>query len=303
MYNKLRFQFVVTAAVLCFCSLSCLLAQDQAENSIQVIASFDYPLASGFTTCSGIDDRGDVAGYYFDASGDFRGFVRFQNGRFSEPIVAPNDSGGVTYASDIHNGPTVCGESYDSANNAFHGYFLTNQIFTLFDVEGAGSTTVAGLNAYGHFVGSFGPDSSSTQGYLDVAGEITVVSIPGATATFGTAINSLDETVGNYISASDSALHGFFRNAAGDLTYPIDPPGSTLTSLRGINTHGLVVGNYNGSDSRSHGLAFKSTATFLTFNYPAADLTTLGGVNERGLICGDYVDSSGIRHGFIAKFR
>jgi hypothetical protein len=61
-----------------------------------------------------------------------------------------------------------------------------------------------------------------------------VINISGAHDSFGQGINNLDEIVGLY---ADSALikHGFFRNAAGTLTVPIDFPGSATSQLNGIN--------------------------------------------------------------------
>ncbi len=269
--------------------------------TIEIIATYDYPGAAGYINSSGINDKGDVAGYFLDAAGDFRGFVRFRNGRFSAPIIAPNDTG-VTFAADINNTPTVCGESYDSVNDDYHGYLLTNQTFTSFDIEGARSTTVNGINVNGDFVGGFGPDAETTEAYIDIDGEITSFSIPGASSV-ATAISGSGMVVGNYTLTADSSLHGFFRNATGDLNYPVDFPGSTFTGLRGINDRGLVVGVYGDADSVTHGFVLKLPATFLSFTYPEATYTTLGGVNNRGLVCGDYVDVNGFRHGFIGRIR
>jgi uncharacterized membrane protein len=187
-------------------------------------------------------------------------------------------------------------------HNAFHGYLLTNQTFTSVDIEGARSTTVAGINVNGDFVGGFGPDADTVEAYIDIDGEITSFSIPGASWTSGTAISGSGMVVGNYFRA-DFVTHGFFRNATGDLNYPVDFPGSTFTSLRGINDRGLVVGAYGDADSVTHGFVLKLPATFLSFTYPGATYTTLGGVNNRGLVCGDYVDMNNFRHSFIGRIR
>jgi len=298
---SLRFGFIFAA--LCLCPSLYLFAQEQPNNSLEILATYDYPGAIGYINSSGINSQGDVAGYFAQPNGDFRGFFRYHDGTFSAPIVAPNDTNGFTYVTDINSTPTVCGESFVPAKNAYHGFLLTNRVFTLFDIEGAGSTTVAGINAWGHFVGDFGPDATTTQGYINVDGVITSFSIPDATVTVATAINGLDMVVGNYIPA-DLTTHGFFRNLTGELTYPVDFPGSILTGLRGINDHGLVVGVYEDSNGVSHGLVFKPPATFLSYTYPGSTYTTLGGINNRGLICGDYKDSTGIlRHGFIGRIR
>jgi hypothetical protein len=303
MYNRLTLQLLAAIAAFFVLPLFRASAHDQAENSIQILVTYDYPDATGYINSSGINDRGDVAGYFLQPSGHFRGFVRFADGSFSPPIVAPNDTMGITYATDINGAPTVCGESYDSRNDAYHGFLVTDRVFTLFDIEGSGSTTVAGINASGHFVGDFGPDASTGQGYIDVDGVISTFSIPEATSTIATAINGFDMVVGNYTLASDIYVHGFFRGAAGELTYPIDFPGSIQTGMRGINNHRVAVGTYTDSNFVTHGFIFKPPATFLSFTYPGASYTTLGGINDRGLICGDYRDSVSIRHGFIGRIR
>ena len=302
MHNKLTLQLLAAMAAFFVLPLFRTSAQDLAENSIQILVTYDYPNAIGYINSSGINDNGDVAGYFVDAAGAIRGFVRFRNGTFSAPIVAPNDTGS-TQVTDINNSPTVCGVSYDAVNYAFHGFFLTDGTFTLFDIEGAGSTTITGINVYGDFVGGYGPDTFNVQAYVDVNGQVSSFAIPGASFTTGTAINGLRMVVGNYILATDSSLHGFFRNTDGNLTYPVDFPGSTLTSLRGINDHRLVVGAYDDADSVMHGFVLKPPATFLSFTYPGATYTTLGGVNNRGLVCGDYGDVNGFRHGFIGRIR
>jgi uncharacterized membrane protein len=297
--NRMRVALLLVLATFCLSPSLCILAQQEGETSLEIIATYDYPGAAGYINSSGINDNGDIAGYFLDA-GDFRGFVRFRNGRFSAPIIAPNDTG-VTFAADINNTPTVCGESYDSVNDDYHGYLLTNQTFTSFDIEGARSTTVNGINVNGDFVGGFGPDAETTEAYIDIDGEITSFSIPGASSV-ATAISGSGMVVGNY-SGADFVTHGFFRNATGDLNYPVDFPGSTFTGLRGINDRGLVVGVYGDADSVTHGFVLKLPATFLSFTYPGATYTTLGGVNNRGLVCGDYVDVNGFRHGFIGRIR
>lgn len=119
MYNKLTLQLLAGIAAFFVLPLFCASAQDQAENSIQILATYDYPGTAGYINSSGINDEGDVAGYFLQPDGDFRGFVRYHDGTFSRPIVAPNDTKGITYATDINSTPTICGESYEPRNNTF----------------------------------------------------------------------------------------------------------------------------------------------------------------------------------------
>jgi hypothetical protein len=70
----------------------------QAANSvsIRVITTFDYPGTGNLTQPQKINDRGDIVGIYLDSNLVQRGFIRFNNGSFSAPIVEPNDTGDVT---------------------------------------------------------------------------------------------------------------------------------------------------------------------------------------------------------------
>jgi len=106
--------------------------------------------------------------------------------------------------------------------------------------------------------------------------------------------------VGYYIDSS-GILHGYFRDTNGALHFPIDPSGSVVTVLFGLNDKNWVVGRYADSSGATHGLFFVPPNQFSTFDYPGSTFTSLNGINDRGIICGRYVDDSGIAHGFLAR--
>src|ERR1041385_3118572 len=80
----------------------------QAPNtfSIQVITTFDYPGTGNLTLPQKINERGDVVGEFIDSSAVTRGFIRFSDGSFSDPIVDPNDTVGFTEGRGINNAGT-----------------------------------------------------------------------------------------------------------------------------------------------------------------------------------------------------
>jgi len=108
--------------------------------------------------------------------------------------------------------------------------------------------------------------------------------------------------VGYYVDAS-GILHGYYRDANGALTFPIDPSGSTATILFGDNNRNWVVGRYADSAGVTHGLFFVPPNNFFTFDFPGSTFTSLNGISSQGNICGRYVDASGIAHGIIARVR
>lgn len=161
----------------------------QPDLSIQVMATFDYPGANNLTDPAEINDNGDIAGSYIDSDGLQRGFVRFSNGEFSQPIIPPFDLGHYTGATDLDDARTVCGFFSSPDDTIFHGYFLSDKIFTQFDIAGAVSTFVAALNDGGDFVGSFDTTPETTQAFVDFGGEIVAFTIPGASFTDASSIN------------------------------------------------------------------------------------------------------------------
>jgi hypothetical protein len=277
----------------------------QAANSgsIEVITTFDYPGVGNNTLPQKINERGDIVGEFIDPSGVVRGFVRFSNGSFSDPIVDPNDTVGFTEGRGINNPRTVVGD-YVISDGTVHSFLLSGNTFTEYDVPGTVQTNLLGINEPGDLTGAFDPDGSGVfQAFIDRGGTITSYSVPGAAGTFAYEMNNNKKlTVGYYIDAS-GILHGQYRDANGALHFPIDPSGSVATILFGVDNKNHVVGRYADAAGVTHGLFFNPPDSFFTFDFPGSTFTSLNGINQRGDIVGRYADASGIAHGFIARVR
>lgn len=281
--------------------LPCLETSAQSPSiTIEVLTTFDYPGEGNSTQPSKINDHGDIVGQFVDPSGVARGFVRYRDGSFSAPIVEPNDAANFTQARGINNEGTIAG-FYFGSDDKFHGYFLSGDTFTEFDVPGAGNTLVFGINNRGDFVGNTDVDATD-HGYLSVDGVLTLFNIPGALETDVSSINDAQNSAGFYF---DSAVvpHGFIRQRDGTLIFPIDPPGATQTLLFGNNDRGAKVGRYADSSGITHGLFFVGQNNFVTYDFPGATLTSLNGINQAGIICGRYQGADGIGHGIVARAR
>jgi hypothetical protein len=274
----------------------------QAANSgsIEVITTFDYPGTGNLTLPQKINERGDIVGVFIDSTGVTRGFVRFSDGSFSDPIVDPNDTVGFTEGRGINNSRTVGGDYTGSDGNS-HGFFLSGGAFTEYDVPGAVSTSVLGINEPGDFTGSFSYGSEIFQGYVSTG--VTSFSVPGAPLTLAYDINNSKRLVVGYFIDSAGILHGYYRDHKGALHFPIDPPGSVATILFGDNNRNWVVGRYVDAAGVTHGLFFVPPDRFFTFDFPGSTFTSLNGITDEGNICGRYNDASGIAHGFIARVR
>src|SRR6476660_3907128 len=277
----------------------------QASNafSIQVITTFDLPGTGNSTLPQKISERGDIVGEYIDSSAVTRGFVRFSDGSFSDPIVDPNDTVGFTEGRGINNPGTVDGD-YVGSDGFVHSFLLSGSTFTEYGVPGTVQTNLLSINNSGILTGAFDPDGGGIfQAFIDRGGTITSYSVPGAAGTLAYETNNSKKlTVGYYIDAS-GILHGYDRDANGLLSFPIDPSGSVGTVLFGLNNRNWVVGRYADSSGVTHGLFFVPPNKFFTFDYPGSTFTSLNGINAQGFICGRYNDASGIAHGFIARVR
>jgi uncharacterized membrane protein len=275
----------------------------QAPNSgsIEVITTFDYPGTGNSTLPQKINERGDVVGEFIDPNGVVRGFVRFSDGSFSDPIVDPNDTVGFTEGRGINNSRTVNGD-YLISDGTLHSFFLSGGTFTEYDVPGAVQTNLLSINDAGDFTGGFDPDGSGIfQAFVGRGGTLTSFSVPGSLSTFAYEINNSKRLVVGYYIDSSGILHGYFRDTNGALHFPIDPTGSVATILFGLNDRNWVVGRYADASGVTHGLFFVPPDRFFTFDYPGSAFTSLNGISDQGFICGRYVDASGIAHGFIAR--
>jgi uncharacterized membrane protein len=291
-------------AVLFLFPLMGTFAQQAANSgSIEVITTFDYPGTGNLTLPQKINERGDVVGEFIDSNGVTRGFVRFSDGSFSDPIVDPNDTVGFTEGRGINNSRTIAGD-YVISDGTLHSFFLSGSTFTEYDVPGAVQTNLLSINDAGDFTGGFDPDGSGIfQAFVSVAGTLTTFSVPDALSTFAYEINNSKHLVVGYFIDASGILHGYYRDANGALHFPIDPPGSVTTVLFGLNDRNWVVGRYADGAGVTHGLFFVAPDNFFTFDYPGSTFTSLNGINDQGNIVGRFVDATGIAHGFLARVR
>src|SRR6266446_7897901 len=162
----------ILAVLFVFPLMGTFAQQAAPSGSIEVITTFDYPGTGNLTLPQKINGRGDIVGEFIDSTGVTRGFVRFSDGSFSDPIVDPNDTVGFTEGRGINNSRTVVGD-YATSDANDHGFFLSGATFTEYDVRGALSTDVFGINDAGDFTGTFSNDDVTLQAFVSVRGTVT----------------------------------------------------------------------------------------------------------------------------------
>jgi hypothetical protein len=270
--------------------------QARAEYTYTTISD---PFATGYTLAIGINDSGEVSGYYSDGTGT-HGFVE-TNGTYVT-INDPSGLAGSTIVKGINNNGDVTG--WYSTSTGTTGFVRDkNGIYTNLSDPVAYLNTVSpvGINDSGKVTGwSWDATARVNRAFIDTNGSYVAVNDPaGPKGTVGIGINNSGQIAGYYYD-STGVTHGFLRDASGNFTNFATPTGS-LTYVDGLNGAGQVVGTYSDSSGTNNGFLRNVAGGFTTIDDPAGKHgTSLGGINDLGQIAGAYADSSGIVRGFIA---
>ena len=225
-----------------------------------VFTSIDVPNAS-FTAARAINARGDIAGRIHDANGNDHGFL-LHDGHFTQ-IDYPGAA--ATVGRGINNAGDVTGNHTNSAGTE-SGFILHDGQFKNVRVPDSGSTDVWMAQDNGRVMvgdAAMRPDFG-LHGYVRHGpGDFQLIDFPGTTVpcTAPRWINERGDIVGlfAYINTVDDCYaepptHGFLLRQ-GEYT-AIDFPGSTSTTVFGINDDGVMVGLF--SDKKGHTHGFKA---------------------------------------------
>jgi hypothetical protein len=116
-------------------------------------------------TASAINDRGHVAGVYTNpVTGNMDGFL-LRDGQFTD-LAVPGAS--TTMALGVNNLDEVVGVYTPSGTTELHGFTWTARhgFSTVDDPNGAGTTTINGVNDRGQLVGFYVDGNGNTDGFL-----------------------------------------------------------------------------------------------------------------------------------------
>ena len=252
----------------------------QQAGNWQVLMYPDPEPGVARTWCLGINDPGDMVGYYVIGSSNRASLLA--GGEYYSVLPAGATSStayGINARGDIVGNYT--------AGGVVHGFLLRHDEFITIDLEGPAMTHPRGINARGDIAGFYmTTPTSPEQGFvLDRDGTVTDVRYPGARSTTVSGINDNGDVTGPYTDAS-GGVHGFVRTEDGDFS-PIDYPGAFSTTPQEIGANGTVVGYYydNGTPRLSHGFVLRH-GEFEQVDYPGASQTMIHGANTQGETCG-----------------
>jgi hypothetical protein len=219
-------------------------------------SSENFP-GSTSSMVTGINQNGDTVGIYTDAAGNTHGFTDI-GGSFktvdnpASPVF--NQGLGINNSDETvgYYAPTQLGTTGQIAYSQSGGVF--SNVNSLLPANF--NSQAVGVNNVGNIVGFFMPTATTSVGFLDVGGTISMIDPFGSTFTPALGINNLGEIVGFYLDGS-SVQHGYID--IGGVFTSFDPPASTNTTINGVNDLGDIVGFY--TDANDNVIGFVGTTT------------------------------------------
>lgn len=249
-----------------------------------------------------INRRGNITGStykLFRGYGSGRGFVRGVAGAVAILSFADFE----TFTLGINASHTICGY-YGDFQVGFHGLFLTDGVYTSYDVLAGGNTALTGINDAGDVAGDYGASQAPNVPFFTRGGTVIPIDLGFAPAyTIASGISSDGRVVGCYILDPYGVTYSFIRQADGTIISGIrDPDAVSATCGNGVNARGWVVGYCDAETSTPpFGFLYLAPHKFINYNYPGASETYLTGINDQGRICGYYRTSDDAYHAMILQ--
>jgi hypothetical protein len=174
--------------------------------------------------------------------------------------------------------------------------------FTAFDIPGATTYFVPGINDEGVVVGLWFAADGSEIGFIRSADGHIITPIVDPNDTTGVtvlrAINDEGVIAGFY---GANAANGFLLTDGKFRT--VDFPGAVSTALRGINNLGDLSGTYSDLNADEFGFIIPRRGPPISFKLPdpAATDIVAGGINDLRQLVGYYTDATSTLVGFLRQ--
>jgi hypothetical protein len=266
---------------------------------------------SGGTVPTGINNEGEIVGWYTDANGAYHGFVRSVHGKFTI-IDDPSSSSSppATMPNAINDGGVIVGMWFDSNFN-YHGFVRQVEgSFTTVDAPGDLTTGLYHINDLGE-VGGETTDSATNTSHgllLHPNGKLVTFEAPHAVTTFGgftQALNLWGSFTGEY-QDTNGGVHAYVRHPDGEFT-EFTLPGAGTTNGNGtyassLNLFGVSIGFSSEPNGTADGYVHFPDGRLILANAPVAgqQSTYPYAINDLGEFTGYWYDANGAEHGFVA---
>jgi hypothetical protein len=278
-------------------------AQDMAASKMPAAGYrytiLNYPDAV-WTQAYRMNARGDVVGFYQDASG-MNGFLL--RGKKYETIRYPGAA--MTHARGINERGEIVGDYVHGGMT--HGFVLRNGVFTTLDVPGANATQLWDINAHGEISGQYQATAGGAwHGFVWRRDEFRFLNIPNATMSAGYGINIHGQVVGHYrlpdpsAPAGVSKMFGFLWND-GEVTHLDHPSPNRMSCAQGIGNHSVVGHYWDIASDIVYGYVWQAGNFTGTLRVPDAWDTYPLSITPSGVIVGYHLGADWTVRGFIAE--
>jgi probable HAF family extracellular repeat protein len=183
---------------------------------------------STLTIPTAVNSSGTVVGTYQTSAGQVLAFV-YSGGTFNAfavPGAAETDPVAITDSGEI------IGYYFDSSGNTFGFTYSATNGFNTFTSSSGFATNVTGADSAGDIIGY---DGATAQGFVDVGGTMSPLSIAGAALVEPLAILNAHTIVGEFETAK-GVTEGFIATSAASIPEPAS------FALFGVPAIGMIVG-------------------------------------------------------------
>lgn len=276
----------------------------------------DNPLDPTFNQLLGINNEGDISGYYGSGAAGHPNKGYFIAPPYTTFIPDNLPASTQTQATGLNNSgvstgfwaPTNTGTDQDYGfirlNN--HGTPIWLSVNDVLVSSTPLVNQVLGVNDNSVAVGFYNDSAGNSHGfaYSVPAATFTAFDIRGSVSNAATGINNKGLVSGFFTVQSTGITFGYLKSLSKNgLLQSFRVPGSKTTQFLGVNNSGVAVGFYIGKDTFPHGVLFNpASGAWVAVNDPfGAQGTTLNGINDKGQVVGFYTDAAGNTHGVLVQ--
>jgi probable HAF family extracellular repeat protein len=163
-------------------------------------SSFNPPLTEAW----GVNDNGQIVGFYQNASGNYQGF-EYVNGKYTTISCAGFAD---TRALGINDAGVIVGDVWNTSTQR-SGFMYKSGKCTTFDYPKAASTTAVGINKSGQISGWYVDSSGAIHGLVKTGGHFQALNYHKAFATFAFHLNDAGKVAGFYQAVANGPVSGF----------------------------------------------------------------------------------------------
>jgi len=281
-----------------------------------VIDPHAKPVAGSTTTTTvvnGVNDQGQLVGFYVDANGNTDGMlVNPGSQTFLWEFHTHDNAADPTFNQllAINNAGVIAG--YDGSGmpggKPNQGYTLASPYgphsYTNENFPSSAQTQVTGINNAGETSGFWVDANGNSYGFVDVNGRFITATDPLAPTIGGVVneqflgLNDEGQVAGFFTTDAQGDTASFIYSTETGSFSAVKIAGATSITATDINDKGEISGYYTKGGVSAGFLDTNGKIVTLAGPAGASDVQVLG-LNNAGLAVGSYEDSKSVTHGFV----